>query len=482
MNRYIFFLLFACLTSSCATILTGTKDNLYFKTDPPGATVKQNGLALCKSPCGVPVKRKWGNTFVSMGKEGFENETILLQKKFNGWSLLNLWNPFAWGIDAATASILKYDRKSYRVTMTPLAQQPKVVASANPEPVTNVAEDQNSPVIELIAPEQSRGFKPVVKTRNFTIIGVVSDNQEVTSARINGNELSLSNAGQFRYPVTLREGDNSFIIEAKDASNNESRTSLNLTFQPGNENVIVGQEVLTSPGEYYALVIGVQDYNDPEINDLSQPLNDARLLYDVLTEHYTFEEENITFLRNPTKNEITQSLDYYFDKVTEKDNFLVFYAGHGYWDEKFEQGYWLAADARNKRRGTWISNSTVRDYLRAIPSRHSLLVTDACFAGGIFKSRNAFSNASAAVTNLHKLPSRKAMTSGALSEVPDNSAFIKYMVKRLEENNQRYLPSEQLFASFKIAVINNSSIGQVPQYGEIKETGDEGGDFIFIRK
>jgi hypothetical protein len=482
MKCYVSFFFIACLISSCATIFTGTKDNLYFKTDPPGASVKKDGLEICQTPCGVPVRRSWGSTFVTMEKEGYKSNTVLLQKKFNGWSLLNLWNPFAWGIDAATASILKYDMKQYRVKLTPAQNQPDVVAIASPEPVNKAPDDQNKPVIELISPEQSRGFKPVVASRNFTIIGVVSDDREVSSVRINGNELSLSKAGQFRYPVTLREGDNSFIIEAKDASDNETSISLNLAYEAENENVITGQEVIASPGEYYALVIGVQDYNDPDINDLSKPLSDARLLYDVLTEHYTFEKENITFLQNPTKNEITQSLDYYFDKVTEEDNFLVFYAGHGFWDEKFEQGYWLAADAKNKQRGTWISNSTVRDYLRAIPSRHSLLVTDACFAGGIFKSRNAFSDASAAVTQLHKLPSRKAMTSGALSEVPDNSAFIKYMAKRLEENSQRYLPSEQLFASFKIAVINNSSIGQVPQYGEIKETGDEGGDFIFIRK
>jgi len=31
-------------------------------------------------------------------------------------------------------------------------------------------------------------------------------------------------------------------------------------------------------------------------------------------------------------------------------------------------------------------------------------------------------------------------------------------------------------------VINNSSVDQVPQYGEIRGAGDEGGDFIFVRR
>ncbi|MFC2107366.1 carboxypeptidase-like regulatory domain-containing protein [Bacteroidota bacterium] len=237
-----------------------------------------------------------------------------------------------------------------------------------------------------------------------------------------------------------------------------------------------------SNGNYYALIIGVEDYKDNKINDLDKPISDARSLYDILASSYSFSPENITFLKNPGRNEITQSLEYYFDNIGKDDNLLIFYAGHGYWDERFQQGYWLASDADKDNRGTWLPNSTIRDYLRAIPSKHTLLITDACFGGGIFKSRNAFSNGSVAVNQLYKLPSRKAITSGALSEVPDKSVFIEYLVKRLKQNEEKYLSSEQLFSSFKIAVINNSSNAQVPQFGEVRETGDEGGDFIFIKK
>ena len=57
---------------------------------------------------------------------------------------------------------------------------------------------------------------------------------------------------------------------------------------------------------------------------------------------------------------------------------------------------------------------------------------------------------------------------------------MKYLIKRLEDNREQCLSSEQLFSSFRLAVINNSDV--VPQYGEIKNVGDEGGDFIFIRR
>ena len=72
------------------------------------------------------------------------------------------------------------------------------------------------------------------------------------------------------------------------------------------------------------------------------------------------------------------------------------------------------------------------------------------------------------------------MTSGTMTEVPDESAFIKYLIKRLEENNKMYLSSEELYSSLKNAVISNSNV--LPQYGEIQSVGNEGGDFIFLKR
>ena len=81
---------------------------------------------------------------------------------------------------------------------------------------------------------------------------------------------------------------------------------------------------------------------------------------------------------------------------------------------------------------------------------------------------------------LYQMPSRRAITSGTMTAVPDNSIFLEYLSKRLTENKNKFLSSQQLFDSFRAAVINNSSA--VPQDGVIAETGDEGGDFIFILK
>ncbi len=165
----------------------------------------------------------------------------------------------------------------------------------------------------------------------------------------------------------------------------------------------------------------------------------------------------------------------------ERDQLLIFYAGHGLWDDRLSQGFWLPADATMNSKAQWLSNSTIRDYIGGIKAKHILLITDACFSGSIFKERGVDTN-SKAILEMYKLQSRKAMTSGALKTVPDKSVFISYLIKRLVNNQQSFLSSEELFQSFKIAVINNSANGQVPQYGPIGQVGDEGGDFIFLRR
>jgi hypothetical protein len=268
--------------------------------------------------------------------------------------------------------------------------------------------------------------------------------------------------------------------------NNKPKPVTQLNNQPGLEtnnppgSIPIITNVPIGAGKYYALIIGISNYSDPEINELDKPVKDAEQFYKTLTSKYTFENENVKILKNATMSDIVSALDYFAKIVKTTDNFVIFYAGHGVWNASSEIGYWLPSDARKSSTLNWFRNSALRDYLREINSKHTLLITDACFGGSIFKTRSAFTDATTAVNKLYELPSRKAMTSGTLTEVPDQSAFIKYMIERLENNTEKYLSSEQLFSSFRIAVINNSNV--VPQFGEIKDVGDQGGDFIFILK
>lgn len=246
---------------------------------------------------------------------------------------------------------------------------------------------------------------------------------------------------------------------------------------------VAGTEGTTvkSGGKYYGLIIGVSQYADARLN-LDRPAKDAQQMKDLLVSNYSFEETSTVLMLNPTRQKIIAELFRLRKVVGPNDNLLIFYAGHGYWDKDARQGYWWAADATADDPSAWLSNSDVREQIRSINSGHTLLITDACFSGGIFKTRSAESIRSATIDLqlLYKMPSRRAITSGTMTTVPDQSVFFEYLSKRLRENPERYLSSQQLFDSFRVAIINNSLV--VPQDGVIADTGDEGGDFIFIRK
>ena len=241
-------------------------------------------------------------------------------------------------------------------------------------------------------------------------------------------------------------------------------------------------ELVLNVGDFYGLFIGVNQYESDEIVDLSEPFQDAKSLKEVLLKNYEFSEENAIVLEDPTRSELIDSLENLASAVKANDSLLIFYAGHGYWDESFKQGYWLPSDAKQKSKSSWISNATIRDYIYGIKTKHTLLIADACFSGGLFKTRAAFRGESKLESTLFQMTSRKAITSGTLTEVPDDSVFMKYLIKNLESNQLKHLTSQDLFARFKIAVMNNSVLNQVPQYGVVQGAGDEGGDFIFVKK
>ena len=166
--------------------------------------------------------------------------------------------------------------------------------------------------------------------------------------------------------------------------------------------------------------------------------------------------------------------------MTEDDNLLVFYAGHGYWEARTQKGYWFPADSKYNNTANWLRNSTISGYISGIKSKNTLLIADACFSGSIFRTRSITTEDERTALQLYDIPCRKAMTSGDLKAVPDESVFLHYLTKKLTENQKKFLTAEELYLTVKPGVANNSD--NIPQFGVIKNSGDEGGEFVFVRK
>jgi len=349
------------------------------------------------------------------------------------------------------------------------------------EPAAVIPADRSTPSIKIFAPTQltSSSFNPVSNdTKQITISGKVEDQSGIFEVLVNGKDASITGSGEFQAEVLLSVGANRISIVATDIHQNSETREYTIVRE---EMEMAKNELLSEEGKYYALIIGVSEYEDRQITDLDGlPTKDASFLSWILTEKYTFEEEDVLLMKNPTRKEILRVFDGLSNSITREDNLLIFYAGHGFYDEKTELGYWLPADAEADYTANWIYNDVLVANLKRIQSKHTLLVSDACFSGSIFKTRALIKDAPTAFQKKYELTSRKAITSGVLKTVPNKSVFFKYFADRLERNTEVYMSASQLFQSIEIPVANNSP--NTPQYGDIQNVGDEGGDFIFIRR
>jgi hypothetical protein len=305
----------------------------------------------------------------------------------------------------------------------------------------------------------------------------VLDDGGIGTVKINQEERSGAGKDTLVFAYSFMPGQEVAVL-ARDNSNNVKEKSFLIKGQQATPAAIA----VAGPKQhrYYALLIGVEEYEDPEIASLSEPVKDATMLREVLTSKYTFNDENIKFLKNPTNADLIITFEELSREIGPEDFLLIFYAGHGFYNDKTNIGYWLPADARKANTVKWFRNSALVENMGAINSKHTLLISDACFSGGIFKTRAPFNNASPDIADMLKRPSRKAMTSGSLTTVPDKSVFMRYLLKVLNENNNQYLPSEELFDEIRLSMRNNSNTK--PLYGEIQNVGDEGGNFVFIQK
>lgn len=307
--------------------------------------------------------------------------------------------------------------------------------------------------------------------------GKITDDTKILHVKANREHIRLNLDGTFNIKVPYDENMKSIRILAMDEFLLKSELIVGIS---KNEEEPHSGNTLENEGKYYAFIIAVNDYKDPPIADLNAPAQDAKKLSNVLKEKYLFNESNMFYLENPSRRDIITRFDEISSTLNEEDNLLIFYAGHGYWDSNKDLGYWFPSDAEKTNSANWLRNSTIKDYIATINCRNILLIADACFSGSIFRTRSITIDADKKTIREYNLPARKAMTSGSLTEVPDKSIFLQYLIQRLQENTNKYLASKDLFDSFKEAVENNS--WAKPLYGTIMNAGDQGGDFIFILK
>ena len=232
-------------------------------------------------------------------------------------------------------------------------------------------------------------------------------------------------------------------------------------------------------GNYYALVIGINDYK--VLPKLNTAVKDAKTVAKLLQDLYGFK---VTLLINASRANIIDALDEYRDLLAEEDNLLIYYAGHGWLDPQTQAGYWLPKNAKPDRRSRWVSNATLTTALQGLLAKHVMVVADSCYSGTLTRSVKVPQRNRAYLERISEKRARVVLSSGGLEPVADSgggqhSVFAAQFLKALQ-GNKGVLDGTQLFEKVRESVVLNAD--QTPEYSDIRRAGHEGGDFLFVRK
>ena len=149
-------------------------------------------------PAKVRVKRGLKSTTITAKAQGYSDGKIVVNKKFNPVSMLNLINPVAWCIDLATGAITKPDSKYYTMNMQQknYVEKPQEIVSRKKQDATSLektiirwyfeSQPQGARIFWRVissVPEEVKntnenwlGNTPFEETRSFNILGLTYDN------------------------------------------------------------------------------------------------------------------------------------------------------------------------------------------------------------------------------------------------------------------------------------------------------------------
>jgi ankyrin repeat protein/uncharacterized caspase-like protein len=233
-------------------------------------------------------------------------------------------------------------------------------------------------------------------------------------------------------------------------------------------------------GKYFALIIGNNNYQ--YLPPLKTAQNDAKEVAATLEDQYGF---NVKLLLDAKRSDILLALNNLRWNLTNRDNLLIYYAGHGWLDKEADEGYWLPVNAQKDNMLAWISNSSITASLRALKAKHVLIIADSCYSGKLARGVHIINKTPGYLSRLSRKRARCVISSGGLEPVIDSggdglhSVFASAFLNALKENSD-ILDGAQLFNKLRRPVMLNSD--QTPEYSDIRKAGHEGGEFLFVRR
>lgn len=362
----------------------------------------------------------------------------------------------------------------------------------------------DGPSLEVIDPPlaKTRGIQvtpdePAVSVNSSTrrsVTGRVLAPAGLRTLTVNGESVKPNDDGVFTATLpVIRSNQEEISVQILAIDTQNKRAALKFMVKargPAKMAPAALKQDLSGFGRYHALVIGNDHYTHwPQ---LMNAISDADAVAKVLKDRYGFQ---VTLLKDATRAQIMKALNQYRKVLTEKDNLLIYYAGHGHLEQGIDRGYWIPVDAEINDNSEWILLPGVTDMLQLISAKHVMVVADSCFGGKL--TRSSLAQLKPGLTDdaridllktLAQKRVRTAMTSGGVKPVLDaggsgHSVFADAFLGVLDENDT-VLEAERFFWAVRTRVVSASqklNAEQLPTYDPIHMAGHESlGDFIFV--
>ncbi|MDN5215124.1 transporter substrate-binding domain-containing protein [Fulvivirgaceae bacterium BMA12] len=257
-------------------------------------------------------------------------------------------------------------------------------------------------------------------------------------------------------------------------------------------------------GRSFAWLIGNNEYESPNFNNLEYCIKHIEDFGHILNEKYNFKEENIQLTKNATREKIINGFHElnssqipdknriikFQNRISEKDSLIIYFSGHGDYTQGI--GSWVPSDSLNIT--THVRNSTIQEELKLLSQKikHILIIADCCFSGTLLSQTKGteFENFDQSISpNLiehirksYEKNSVHVITSGELEEVLDNSEFPKILNNLLDEEEGPVVTCSKLYQKIQDNIIEHTAPLPQPQFGVLRDTKHEGGQFLFINK
>lgn len=284
------------------------------------------------------------------------------------------------------------------------------------------------------------------------------------------------------FEVTPVENPFHVIKKNRNIAAEDSRSEDQVTKK---EKQAVGEDIL---GVDRALIFATSIYDS--FSELVNPVIDATTVAEELKSNYFVQTELIV---NPTLKEAIEKIREYAKlDYNENDNLLIFFAGHGMYDEVFKEGYVISRDSKSDdvAKTSYLSHSNLRTMINNIPCNHILLVMDVCFGGTfdpLIASKSRAADMYTEVTNEEfiqrkkKYKTRLYLTSGGKEYVPDgrpghHSPFARKFLEALRNygGNDGILTINEVIQYVE-------KVEPQPRFGEFGDN-EPGSDFILLVK